>query len=96
MSSYNNVNFSNEISNKYEFNVFNTELKNNCNDELFELAPHQIFLKNFVSKNTPYKSLLIYHGTGVGKTCKGISIAENFKDIYSNNNKKIILASKNK
>lgn len=94
--SYNNVNFSNEISNKYEFNVFNTELKNNCNDELFELAPHQIFLKNFVSKNTPYKSLLIYHGTGVGKTCTGISIAENFKDIYSNNNKKIIiLASKN-
>jgi Type III restriction enzyme, res subunit. len=39
---------------------------------------------------------LIYHGTGVGKTCTGISIAENFRDIYSNNDKKIIiLASKN-
>ena len=94
--SYNNINFSNDISNKYEFNVFNTELKNNCNEELFELAPHQIFLKNFISKSTPYKSLLIYHGTGVCKTCTGISIAENFRDIYSNNNKKIIiLASKN-
>ena len=39
--------------------------------------------------DTPYNSLLIFHGVGVGKTCTGVSMAENFKE---NENKTIILA----
>ena len=33
----------------------------------FELQPHQAFIKNFMSFQTPYNSLLLYHGLGSGK-----------------------------
>jgi hypothetical protein len=46
-----------------------------CNAS-FELMPHQIFVKNFLSLQTPYNSLLLYHGLGSGKTCSAIGIAE--------------------
>lgn len=45
-------------------------------DAEFELAPHQAFVRNFVSNQTPYNGLLLYHGMGSGKTCSAISIAE--------------------
>ncbi len=38
----------------------------------------QLFVKEFISNNTPYKSLLLNHGLGSGKTCAAISITENF------------------
>ena len=47
------------------------------------IKPHQIVLKNFMHKESPYHSLLVYHGVGVGKTCSGLTIAENFRDVYS-------------
>jgi hypothetical protein len=50
-----------------------------CNSE-FELAPHQIFVRNFLSFQTPYNSLLLYHGLGSGKTCSAISVAEEMRD----------------
>jgi hypothetical protein len=72
------------------------DIKDKCDNKFFELAPHQLFLKNLISPNTNYYGLLIFHGVGVGKTCSGISIAENFRDIYGNEeNKIIILASQN-
>ena len=46
-----------------------------CNAS-FELMPHQIFIKNFLSNQTPYNSLLMYHGLGTGKTCSAIGVAE--------------------
>ena len=45
----------------------------------FELTPHQIFVKNFLSFQTPYNSLLLYHGLGSGKTCSAIGIAEEMR-----------------
>ena len=59
--------------------------------DFFELSNTQILLKNFMGNHTPYRGLLIYHGTGVGKTCTGITIAENLKKTVSKNNKKIYL-----
>lgn len=55
----------------------------------FSLLPHQVFLSNFINPNSPYKSLLLFHGTGVGKTCAAISIAENFKEQVKKYNTKI-------
>jgi hypothetical protein len=46
----------------------------------FELAPHQLFVRNFLSVMTPYNSLLLYHGLGTGKTCSAISVAEEMRD----------------
>jgi len=34
---------------------------------------------------------LIFHGTGVGKTCSAISIAEGFKKTLKNINKKVLI-----
>jgi hypothetical protein len=45
----------------------------------FELMPHQLFVKNFLSLHTPYNSLLLYHGLGTGKTCSAIGIAEEMR-----------------
>ena len=59
-----------KISNKY------------CNNKDFELDPHQLFVKNFLSMNTPYNSLLLYHGLGTGKTCSAISICEEMRKYY--------------
>ena len=67
-----------------------------CNPNEFILMSHQEFLRNFISQDTPYNGILIYHGTGFGKTCSAISIAEGFKDILMDMNKKalIILGAK--
>jgi hypothetical protein len=51
-----------------------------CNAS-FELMPHQIFVKNFLSNQTPYNSLLLYAGLGTGKTCAAIGVAEEARTI---------------
>ena len=48
-------------------------------DASFELLPHQLFVKNFLSFQTPYNSLLLYHGLGTGKTCSSIGIGEEMR-----------------
>lgn len=50
-----------------------------CNAE-FELAPHQMFVRNFLSFQTPYNGLLLYHGLGSGKTCTAISVSEEMRN----------------
>ena len=45
----------------------------------FELSPHQVFVKNFLSSDTPYKGMLLYHGLGTGKTCSAIGVAEEMR-----------------
>nr|URM62213.1 ATP dependent RNA helicase [Mimivirus sp.] len=45
----------------------------------FKLSETQSLLSNFINPNTPYRGVLIYHGTGVGKTCAAVAIAEKFK-----------------
>ncbi len=100
---YNDPDFLYEITRKAEFYHCKIpfdilELSNKCNIDAFTLGNHQIFLKNFINRNTPYKSLLIFHGVGVGKTCSAITISNSFVDHYksSKDTKKIIcLVSKN-
>ena len=57
----------------------------------FALREQQILLTNFLSPDTPYKGLLIMHGTGTGKTCTAISIAEQFKEQVKKYNTKIFI-----
>ena len=79
----------NEIKEDINFN----EKKNKKKIKDFELDPHQVFLKNYISPDTPYNGILIFHGTGVGKTCSAISIAEGFKKTLKNINKKVLILS---
>ena len=40
----------------------------------------QLFVSSYISMNTPYNGLLLYHGVGVGKTYTSLLIADNFKE----------------
>lgn len=40
----------------------------------------QKIVRDYLSVNSPYRGLLLYHGLGVGKTCASIAIAESNKE----------------
>jgi len=84
---------------KYDGTIydFKTQADILCNSE-FELMPHQIFVKNFLSTHTPYNSLLMYAGLGTGKTCAAIGVAEETRLSMKQTGKKkaiLIIASPN-
>lgn len=71
---------------------------NILSDAPFELQPHQAFVKNFLSLQTPYNSLLLYHGLGSGKTCSAIGVCEEQREYLKQmgiNKKIIIIAAPN-
>jgi hypothetical protein len=96
-------NFSLKIANKREFHdtvydgtIYNVEERaNELGNMDFELSPHQLFVKNFLSSHTPYNSLLLFHGLGTGKTCSAIGICEEHRDYIrqTGNPKKIIVVA---
>lgn len=59
--------------------------------DYFVLKPSQNFLANFMSPYSPYKGLFIIHGTGVGKSCTAITIAEQMKSLVNNSNTNIYI-----
>ncbi len=99
----NDEDFNVKIARRKEFaensqNIEKTEINEICGNDVFELASHQQFVRNFMSSNTPYNSLLLYHGLGSGKTCSAITIAEEYREHNSKTNrlnKIMIIASPN-
>jgi len=93
-----------KLSNRVEFkeHSYNLDLSKDtnfeekanemCNQD-FELAPHQNFVRNFLSSYTPYNGLLLFHGLGTGKTCSAINIAEETREYlkFNNKNERIIV-----
>ena len=63
---------------KIDINDRINKFREKCKPD-FKLTETQILLSNFINPNTPYTGVLIYHGTGVGKSCAAIAIAEKFK-----------------
>lgn len=57
----------------------------------FALFEHQALLSNFINPDTHYKGLLVFQGTGTGKTCGGIAIAEKFKPMVQKYGTKILV-----
>ena len=102
----NDPNFNVKISTRKEFNdtkydgkIYDIKKQANklCKAE-YELLPHQMFVKNFLSLQTPYNSLLLYHGLGTGKTCSAIGIAEEMRSFMKQVNitqRILIVASPN-
>ena len=62
-----------------DFNNIKEVAQKLCDNTEFELAPHQMFVRNFMSFQTPYNGLLLFHGTGSGKTCSAISVCEEMR-----------------
>mgnify|MGYP001169715341 FL=1 len=83
--SYDDPLFNLKIHAKKEFNDFqyninitsdiDSEFDKICNSD-FELTNHQLFVKNFLSSNTTYNNLLLYHGLCSGKTCSAINMSD--------------------
>jgi hypothetical protein len=103
----NDPNFNVKIALKQEFNdtkydgTIYSDIKKQSdllNNAEYELSPHQSFVRNFLSFQTPYNSLLLYHGLGSGKTCSAIGVSEEMRD-YLNQvgipKRIIIVASEN-
>jgi len=83
------------IANKREFyENRNHSVINRCGDSKFQLTPHQQLLGNFMTPGSIYKSILLFHGTGTGKTCTAITIAENFRKQVKKNGKIMVICGK--
>ena len=83
----NDKEFADKIAQKKEFfhtqydpKIYNIEEKYEilCNIPI-DFHPHQLFVRNFLSSETPYNSLLLYHGLGTGKTATAIGVAEEMR-----------------
>jgi len=103
----NDKDFNIKIATKKEFNdtQYDGTIYENIKEQAdllakadFELQPHQAFVKNFMSFQTPYSSLLLYHGLGSGKTCSAIGVCEEMRDYMKQTGitkRIIIVASEN-
>lgn len=83
-------NFRDKLTNLYEYNIhtipkyntikniqdFNINTNKLCGD--FEKTFYQYLISHYISVRSPYNSILLYHGVGVGKTCSAITLSENF------------------
>jgi superfamily II DNA or RNA helicase len=58
------------------------------------LSPHQMLLQQYISKQTLYDNLLVFHELGTGKTLSAIAIAEGFKEYVYNLGRKILVITK--
>ena len=81
-------NFGNKIARNKEFSIHkirsfpairNIEDFNRVANELcgkFEISLFQYFISQYLSYRTPYNSIMLYYGVGVGKTCTAITLTE--------------------
>ncbi len=94
-------NFYNTIPRKKEFD----ECRANVTDTLSEQGnfwPHQNFMARFMSPNTPYNNILVFHGMGTGKCVFPDTIIQTSKDsikiedLFNQNTENIIYTLENK
>ena len=84
----NDPNFNKKIAEKKEFSdtkydgtIYDVkEYASILSNAEYELLPQQAFVRNFMSFQTPYNSLLLFHGLGSGKTCSAIGVCEEMRD----------------
>lgn len=102
----NDEKFNSKINDNYEFNQYkdNTEQASMASKEQFSLITEQQcstkyfnhrsitkLVSTYISPNTPYNNLLVYHGVGVGKTCSSIIIGSKFEEYCNKTNKKVYI-----
>lgn len=77
-----NEEFNQLITNKFKkYYIKKTKktMKQLCQPKKFKLQPSQNLVADFISPKSPYKSLLVFHQIGSGKTCTAITVAEQWK-----------------
>jgi superfamily II DNA or RNA helicase len=76
--------FNKDITNilkPYKIKKDKKTLNDICFPKKFQLQKPQESIANYINPNTPYKSILLFHKIGSGKTCSAINIAEQWKGI---------------
>ena len=63
----------------------------NIKNEKLNLRNYQLFLSKFMDFNSPYNSILLYHGMGSGKTATAINVYNNLYNYDPNWNVFVIL-----
>ena len=66
----------------YKKEMENTDSVATCeknDDAPFSPMAHQKIVRDYMSKFSPYRGILLFHGLGAGKTCSSIAIAEGLK-----------------
>lgn len=76
-----------KVTDKYLEQYANTA----CRSKEWSSLPFQEFVKVFMGENTPYNSILITWGTGVGKTCGAVQITETLRQTVQMFNKSIYI-----
>jgi superfamily II DNA or RNA helicase len=87
MEFYPEDNFDNVLE-KFEF-------RDDPRREYIYQEPRQLLVRNYISKYSPYESILLYWPTGAGKTAGAITIAEGLKETVANMGRKIMVLVKN-
>ena len=89
---------SSKLEAKQEFNQYKqvqntTTEQTTIDNNVFEPSPSQMIIHNLmIPGKTPYNGLLLYHGTGVGKTCTAVLTANQY--IQSNPKSKVIILAR--
>lgn len=65
----------NDMVEKYK----GTEYNNKDSTKGFQPLRHQLFVKEYLKLENPYRGLMLFHGLGSGKTCSSIGIIEGLK-----------------
>lgn len=76
--------FSYEIARRKEFQELRLDVEEGRPENAGTAMKHQEMAARFISPNTQYQNLLVFHGLGSGKTCTGALIAEQFKETIVN------------
>ena len=77
-----------------ELHILNTMRKEMCSDSKkkdYKLQPQQRFLRRVLSPDSNVRNLLMVHGTGTGKTCTAIQIAEEYIIRPEFQNKRVLM-----
>lgn len=70
-----------QILKPYKIKKEKKTLKDICFPSKFKLQNPQQSMSQYINPSTPYKSILLFHKIGSGKTCSAISIAEQWKGV---------------
>ena len=70
---------------------FNLISEQRCSTKYFNHRSITKLVSTYISPNTPYNNLLVYHGVGVGKTCSSIIIGSKFEEYCNKTNKKVYI-----
>lgn len=82
--------FNYQVKHRPEINTYNDLEQYRKNATMnFKLAEYQQMLSNYFNPDTPFNSLLLFHGLGTGKTCCAINIASRFYEQIKKYNTRI-------